>query len=362
MKYSNWIKKLFLLVLFFVLLLGLINYIVDPFQQYRVETFYKKSYESHDARYRNGGFAKHFEYDSVILGTSMTENFTLSKVEKILNFKKVLKLSISGGTAKEQSITLQNAINNKTIKNVLWGLDTFSFIGNPERLMFGKGSFPFYLYDKNFFNDYQYLLSLKVLKESFHILFEYLFQKNKKPILDYNHMYQWQYKSNENFTLQEVQKHWKKRKESFNKHSMKEYTFNKMKINFDTNFGSLIKKYPKIKFTIFFPPYSILTFKSLEEKRLFYEMLKFKKYIIEQLLNLENVDIYDFQIAKNITHNPKYYQDLTHYHKKISRWILHKISKKNYKITKKNMELYLKILQEQTTKCRPNMLLKLKEE
>lgn len=97
----------------------------------------------------------------------MTENFLLEKVEKDLGYKKVIKLSVSGGSAREQSITLTTAIeNNKDLKNVLWGLDTFSFIGNPDRLRFGETSFPFYLYDKNILNDYNYIFSINTLKES----------------------------------------------------------------------------------------------------------------------------------------------------------------------------------------------------
>ena len=172
---------------------GGVNYVVDPLQQYRVETFYPIAYDGDKERYKNAGFAKNFTYDSVVLGTSMTENFIIDEVEEKLNFKKVIKLCVSGGSAKEQSITLGTSINsNKNLKNVLWGLDTFVFVGNPDRLRQGMGTFPFYLYDTNKLNDYQYLLSIDTLKDSGKAIVKPYFKKNE-IIYNYNIMYQWQH-------------------------------------------------------------------------------------------------------------------------------------------------------------------------
>ena len=86
MKSTKWIKIFFGLSLIGVLFVGGVNYIVDPFQQYRVKTFYPIAFTNE--RYQNAGLSKNFEYDSLILGTSMTENFILDEVEKKLNFNK----------------------------------------------------------------------------------------------------------------------------------------------------------------------------------------------------------------------------------------------------------------------------------
>ena len=143
--YKKFIK-VFFASLVLIPLLGLFNYIIDPYQQYRVDTFYKVPF--YKERFQNAGFSKNYDYKSLVLGTSMTENFLLSNIEKELNYKDSLKLCIAGGTAREQSISLHTALaNNPNIEDVLWGIDTFAFLGTPEKLKFGKGSFPFYLYD-----------------------------------------------------------------------------------------------------------------------------------------------------------------------------------------------------------------------
>lgn len=344
MNSKKWIKILAVLCVLGVGFVGGINYLVDPFNQYRVKTFYPIAFI--DERYQNAGLSKNFEYDSLILGTSMTENFLINKVEEDLNFKKAIKLSISGGSAKEQSITLQTAIqNNKKLKNVLWGLDTFVFIGEADRLRFGNDSFPFYLYDKNIINDYKYILSIDTLvKSAKAIIRPYL--KNDKIIYDYNRMYEWQYNNENKFTLMNIKNSWQERKKFLDIETDKQ-TFDYMKKSFDSNFLSIIRENKQINFKIFLPPYSILAFKNFEEKKTFNEILTFKKYIFKTLINFENVRIYDFQIEKNITHDLNNYKDLSHYHQKINNWITQQISQDNYLVKKETIDKNIEILNKQ---------------
>lgn len=345
MNSKKWIKIFLGLFLFNVSFLSAINYIVDPSQQYRVKTFYPISFDIKDQRYKNAGLSKNFEYDSLILGTSMTENFLINKVEKSLNFNKLIKLSISGGSAKEQSTTLRTAIdNNKNLKNVLWGLDTLSFIGNPNKLKYGPNSFPFYLYDNNKLNDYKYLISIDTLKKSINILLKI---NNEDSNYDFNTMYQWQHKEEKEFKIENVYKAWEKREAEFNKNSISEQKFNYLKKSFDVNFLLLIQNNPQINFTIFFPPYSILTFKTFEEQNLILDILEFKKYIYNSLLSYQNVKIYDFQTEKSITHNLNNYKDLSHYHQKVNYWMIEQIEKNKYLITKENFNNYLENLEKQ---------------
>lgn len=351
-------KFISFMTLFSFLMVGfvsMINYIIDPFQQYRVNTFYPISYDGDKQRYKNGGFAKNFSYDSLILGTSMTENFILNEVEKELHFKKVIKLSLSGGSAKEQSITLETAItNNKNLKNVLWGLDTFIFVGEVDNLSYGEGSFPFYLYDSNRFNDYKYLLSIDTLKESYLAISNpYLTSKNKL-MYEQNRMYQWQHNFKNSFTQENMENAWNNR-EVFLNFEKEKQTFGYMKHSFDTNFLKIIKNNPQIHFNIFFPPYSILTFKIFEERNQIIDVLTFKKYLYSSLLDCKNVSIYDFQTANKITTNLNNYKDLTHYHQKINTWMLQQMKENKYLITKENKEEDLQKLQKQIKEYKNNI-------
>lgn len=329
-KYKNFIRK-FVMIILLIPIIGLFNYIIDPFQQYRVKTFYPISF--FNERYQNAGFSKNFDYDSLILGTSMTENFFINETEQKLNYNKLIKLSISGGSASEQKIILETALNNKKVKNVLWGLDTFIFIDKFNKI---SSYFPLYLYDNNKFNDYKYLFSLDTTKASGKAISR-IFKKTKNSTsTDYNNMYQWQHNYDDKFSLKEVQKSWRNRNIKFANKNIDDQKFINLKNNFNLTFLNIIKSNPQINFKIFFPPYSILTYKVLEERLLLSETLKFKKYLYDILISFQNVELYDFQIEKEITHDLNNYKDLSHYHQKINSWMIEKISSKKYLINKKN--------------------------
>jgi len=106
-----------------VLLLGTaaaFNFVVDPFQFFCKPFLYRPAYFAGFQRYQNVGLARNYRYDTVIIGSSVTENFYPSDVNRALHVN-ALKLSISGSTAHEQALILTQAISNGQVKNVLWG-------------------------------------------------------------------------------------------------------------------------------------------------------------------------------------------------------------------------------------------------
>jgi len=341
MSAKKWIMTWFLSI-FVLIIIGIVNFIVDPYQQYRKATFYKVPYE--DERELNAGLAKNFEFESVVIGTSMAENFNLNDVKAILGFPKPIKLTMAGSSIYEQSIILRTALRHQKIKNVLWGLDFFSFYGDIHRLKHGEAFFPFYLYDENILNDYKYLVSSDTFRRSLKMVFA----KQEDPSrYAYETMYQWYSKTKKEDTLKALYKKWQNRKDFDNEAKSWEKKFSYMKKNFETNLIPLIQEYKEVKFFFFFPPYSILAYKVYEQRGELKEFLRFKRYVIQSLSEFTNVQIYDFQYADNITHNLKNYYDLYHYTHAINRWILEQIEKGQYRVDfKKEAELSKKLLQE----------------
>lgn len=348
MTYQDWIKAVF--ISFFIASLSLIgvNYIVDPMQQYRISSFYPIYFEPTKARHLNAGLAKNYNYNSIVLGTSHTANFIISEVESNLDFNQTIKLCINGGSAKEQSITLQAVIdNNKKLESVLWGVDILSFSGSPTRGIGENGSFPMYLYDKEIFNDYKYLYSVDTFMHSLKALFYPIIKHKNDPWFKLNHMYQWQHKRKKQFTISRVLRVYKMRKNEYSNRDKKQYSFAYLKKSFDENFLNAIKNNPQIHFKIFFPPYSLLHFKLSEENKMLSDVTDFKRYFVKKLSALPNVTLYDFQIANHITSNLHNYKDPSHYHQKINSWMLEEMSKGRYVVSDENIDENIKILKEQ---------------
>jgi len=340
-----WVKIWLFSVIIMPVLVGIFNYLLDPFHYYRLTAFYPIAYDNE--RTMNSGLIKHSTYDSIILGTSMVENFQSLQVEKILHYKKVLKLPLEGASAKEESIVLKSVLlKNKKLKHVLWGLDVFSFAGDPDYIK-NKSAFPIYLYDNNQLNDYKYIFSFDTLLKSFNAYKQQFKFSQNNPIFDKSKMYEWQYVWKNNFTLQNVLTHWKERNK-FMEVPIEKQKITFLKDSFKINFLAILKSNPSIQFTIFFPPYSILTYKVLEERGLLNDTLKFKKYIFESTKDLKNIKIYDFQIATKIIKNLHNYKDLSHYHQKINKWMLHQITQNNFLVTQKNLDIYINKLSKET--------------
>jgi hypothetical protein len=261
----------------------------------------------------------------------MTENFLINEVEEKLDFGKTLKISISGGTAKEQSISLKTALRYKDIKNILWGIDYFEF---KDDINHNGEDFPFYLYDDNILNDYKYLFSIDTLIKSFKAyLYQYIKSKNS-PLFDYNRMFEWQYSCKNLFTIKEVEKSWNREKNNIHNTNYQLMKYHFLKESFKYNVLRIIENNPNVKFTLFYPPYSILTYKNLEKQGLLKDFLEFRKYIYQSTKDLENVKIYDFQVAYKITHDLNNYKDLAHYNQKINSWMINQIVLKKYLLSK----------------------------
>jgi hypothetical protein len=317
MKPTPWIITTFVLTLFGLLVVGAINFILDPFQQYAKATMYKPIYDNE--RYLNAGLAKTYDYKQVIIGSSMTENFILSDVKDILGLDKPIKFSLSGATAYEIKVTLDHAYRHRKIDAVVYSLDLFSFTGDTTRLFAGAGTFPFYLYDKNTLNDYRYLVSFDTLK----FFVDSFILPKPEQMFDFNRMYEWQYKLSEgDFNKKDRISEWKE-KYGFNPNYTKsEYSLKAMKANVDINLIPLIKNHPETTFYIFYPPYSILAFKDMKNKGWLTTVEQFKRYVFLELAHYPNVKLYDFQSSKEVTCNLDNYKDILHYHQRINTWML----------------------------------------
>ena len=298
MKQLKWTKKFLLVSFLGILFLMLINFVLDPFQQYRKATIYKPIYDKQ--RYLNPGLVKTYNFTDIIIGSSMTENIILSETTKFLKFEKPIKLSMSGISAHETKIMIDTAINNNpNINNILYGLDYFSFIGKPTRLFNGDNSLPLYLYDSNILNDYKYLLNIDTTKFFLNSRIDLKIKKHQNKF-EFDKMYQWQHIFEEtDFDKRKMFSLWKDtefRTENY-------FKYEELIKNFDYNIDSTIRDNPKINFTIYFTPYSILAYKKIFLENELDIIIAFKKYIVQNLLKYKNVKSYDFLLDKEIIIN-----------------------------------------------------------
>jgi hypothetical protein len=340
-SYKRWSLTVLALAAASIALLMGVNFAIDPLQYYR-KADYPPAFSTQQ-RYQNPGLARNYDYDTIIIGTSMTENFLPSYVNRKLGVK-ALKLSMSGATAKEQYMIAKLAIETGKVKRVIWGVDYFALRGEPDRVRDEFGPFPFYFYDKNPLNEWRYLLNLDTTLDSLRIIGANLgLRKHVTSSLELLNTWKG-YSFGKNVVMSE----WKKVMGG-QPFVPSEYEYDNIKDNLDNNLIALIRDHKEIRFDLYYPPYSILQHRFFYEKgkALFDNELKTKRYLFEQVGALENVRIYDFQQEAKITFNLDNYKDLAHHSMAINEYIIDAIAADNYRVNRANLDVMLQALRKQ---------------
>ena len=333
---KKFFNKIILLVFITVVPLIFFNYFIDPLQCFRTARWYKPLYDSNE-RVQSACLARSYSYNTVIVGSSHVENIDPAYVDEIYGVSAV-RLTVAASTIYEQNRVLNLAFNSRQVENVIWGLDTNILYDEPQRVRDDIVPFPHYLYEPNFFNDLLFLLDPYQIKHYVKMLVNN-FTGKYNEFTDLRHLNSWE--KNFVFSEERVWQAYQSVKEG--KMMPMQNTNEKLLVtdlndlstkNIDQNVVELIKNNPGTHFIIYFPPYGILRFVELyKDDRVKLEAeWRLKNYLVSELSAFKNVSFFDFQVAKEITHNLNNYKDLTHYIGSVDREILADIKSGRYQL------------------------------
>ncbi|MGE5704366.1 MAG: hypothetical protein ACM32O_17715 [Clostridia bacterium] len=339
--YKKWSLSVLVMSLLLVACAGAFNYVLDPLQFYR-KAFYPPDFSAQQ-RFQNPGLAKNYDYDTIVIGSSMTENFLPSFVNEKLGVH-MLKLSMSGASFKEQYMIAKLAIETGKVKNVIWGIDYFSLRGHPDRVREEYGQFPFYLYDNNLLNDYHYVLNVDTTLEAARVLAASRgIAERENPSLETLNTW-----LTAPFGRQKVLAEWQKISKG-GQFTPADYEREYIWRNMDQNLIALVQANPQIDFTLYYPPYSVLQHRFFYEKSapLFENELEAKQYLFDKLGAKNNVKFFDFQAEKSITFDLDNYKDLAHHSPKINEYIIESFVNGSHLVTKESLQKTAEQLKQQ---------------
>lgn len=315
-----------------LLLIALMTTYIDPFFHYhagqeRLE--YPIKYE----RYQNDGIARHFEYDSIITGTSMCQNFKCSEFNELWGTKSV-KLTNSGATYRESAESIERYLShNPDVKIVLCSIDG-NRLSEPSDYLSYEG-YPEYLYDNNPFNDVNYLLNKEVITKDIAVV-NYTLSGQKTTSMDeYGHWSRYAA-----FGRDAVLKTFTLVEESEEVHTLSDEDILRIGKNVEDNFVRVAKKYPDTTFYLFFPPYSICYWESMQRGNQLTCQTDGQKHAMEKLFTAENIQVFDFNHMIEITGDLNNYSDALHYGEWINSEILQMIYRGEGRITRENYQEY----------------------
>lgn len=331
--YKKWVFLTLGLSLTVILLFGILAVIIDPFFHYHGPLNFMH-YRIADERYQNDGIAKHWTYNAMITGTSMTENFKTSEFDEIFGVNSI-KVGFPGGTYRElNQIILTGLRNNPSLETIVSSVDQANFLDTKDEM--GYDSYPTYLYDDELFNDIQYL-SNKLTME--YVFTDILYTLRGTPTTSFDDYGRWQ--ESFNFGKESVDYFYQRRSEKakiLTNLSIEDKEI--IKSNISQNFLSTAKNYSDIDFYLFFPPYSIYYFDSLNQDGELEMHLDAEKYVIELLLGCDNIHLFSFFTDSDLITNLDNYRDMVHYSADINSQILVWMKEGEYALTLENYEEY----------------------
>lgn len=323
MNNKKWTIITITITAILLLIMVCVMIVIDPLFQYH-EPLKTISYTIDSEDYQNPGIAKNFDYNSVIVGSSMTENFKPSLFNEQMELKTV-KLPFSGARTKNIKKILDISIANKKIKKVFYGLDIFSLEAKSEEI---RHELPEYLYDNNLVNDVEYVLNKDLMYRAYENL-KNTVKKKENTSLDeaYNWANQYTYLENEVVT------NYNQNKNNYNSNPT---NLDRVEGNLKNNIIPLIEQNPDTEFYMFFPPYSILYWDWIIKNDKLDGTIQELEYIIEELLNYDNVKVFYFQNIEEIITNLYFYRDYNHYGQVISDYMLECFANEKYVLNKEN--------------------------
>lgn len=167
-----------------LLIVAGIQIVIDPLFLYHKPYFGLQPVITNE-RYQNAGIAKHFDYDNVIIGNSMSENFRASWFDERLGGNTV-KLTASGSRPLDWKDLLNIIANREKHPDfVIMNLDNIVLTGSLIERRFEQ---PDYLYNDTFLDDVKYWFNFSIWKD---FTTETILRNYNHDIPDINEVFVW---------------------------------------------------------------------------------------------------------------------------------------------------------------------------
>lgn len=322
--------------------------VADPFFHYHAPFGSLKSVVT-KSEYQCIGTVRNFDYDGIVLGSSVAENYNNRWFDEAFGGKTIKGIKSSAATV-DLIYYLKEAFEAKRetgLKNVYYSMDLFALTADAERV-FPDESLPLYLYNKNPFDDVQYLWNKDVVFEHIPYLFAMTYLDDYDEGASYNW---WQYKV---FAEEEALKHYSRSEEIVPMLSEADY-----KENVDKNIDLLeavVKEHPETTFRFLYPPYSMLWWDAAYRKGETEQNLYAAQAAAERLLPYENVKLYFFQNEEALITDLNNYMDTVHFSAEINQKMVEWMKNGEYQLTLENYKEELEKMRELSEKIQTDYM------
>lgn len=334
-KSTKWLIAFVSLFLAILAIIGTFMVIIDPYFHYH-KPLAGLGYSLENERYQNNGIVRHFDYDAIITGSSMTECFRPSELDELFGMT-TIKVPYSGGSYKEVNDNLKVATeHNPNIKMVVRCLDAMRFFDDKDYLDYTD--YPTYLYDDLLINDVSYLFNKDILLVAIQNVLG--FNREGKIELSFDDYANW----NDYYTygFDAVMAHYDRNSMEVAEEMlpMTEEEYERLEANIEQNVIALAKENPQIDFYIYISPYSIYCMDYWYRMGELEKRFLAERRVIELLIPIDNIHLYSFNTAYEMICDANNYRDVAHHTQEINSQILRWMKAGEYQLTEENYTDY----------------------
>lgn len=329
-------QKRFLLILLFMFLLqsvGVASIVLhyDPFFHYhKPKDTYSYPMKDNLHSYINPGIAKNFDYDTIILGSSMTRAMQPSYIESLTN-ETCVKLSIPSAYGKDIKDMFDVAVKRGHLKHVILAVDAFAYADDKDLEANDK---PMYLFNDNPFDDIEYVLNKTVLFDHIPSIIDRTKEGLPSTTMDEYQNYAIHNTFGREAVLRKVQSAYFE--ESDEEKPADYYLQRGGYENIKQNLLALIEEHPEIHFDLYMPPYGILKWYTYHQSKDVVPYLGIYEYIASQVIPYENVSLYFYQGETDVITNLDNYMDTMHPSEEVNRNVIQYMQDPSHRLTMDN--------------------------
>ena len=319
------LNRLCVFIVIELAIVALTVWVFDPFYQYH-EPFWGMKAVLNDRDNQMAGSVRNFSYDSVLMGSSVAENFDSSFLDENYDCK-TLKLIKSSGSVADLLYYLDMAQREHELKNVFWCLDIPSINSSPVPTLYND-DIPRYLHTKTVLDDAPYLFN----KEILFIKIPYMLAAARQNINTDGNAYNWA-RDKEFSAVRAMQAYDRPAKR------LPEQDFSGDKEDIEQSVALIeeqIEKHPEIQYRFMIPPFSMLWWDCAYTNGTLEKNFYILEQTIPRLLVYDNVEVYFFQNEENIICDLDNYMDMLHYSPEINQYMLEQLCEGNRRVTKEN--------------------------
>ncbi|OCR14241.1 hypothetical protein [Helicobacter pullorum] len=324
-----------------------ILWLYDPLQLFHKPIFRETTFFG-DMRLAARGIIRYYDFDSVILGTSMLENTSAKEAGEKLGGKWV-NLSLWGSAYNERAVILEYLFGYKKPQKIIYSLESFTIDTIKDSSRFD------YLYDGNPLDDFKIYLNDKFMS----CALEWKKSANCIGRRDLEELLKWS--NHEDLKIlfggfEKWLKYGKKETIAMLK-NIKDAPFVIKKDNFDlekqrsyiqTYVLDFVAENPQTQFYFIVPTYSRLSYRIGSgdfDNKAFYNRALNLKWFVQELEKYPNAKIYGFDTL-DYADDVANYKDFTHYNVDMNSLHLDSIKQGKHILDSNNIDSYLKAMED----------------